>query len=95
MVTHDTKDHEKLAQLQKKKKQLEAQIQAKNARAATKQRKQQTRKEFISGRVSLHMLENHPDHEFSKLFIKAVDELITREDERRLFYLPPLPPLKN
>ena len=71
--------------------ELQAQIDAMEAREAEKQRKNDTRRKIIAGALALEHMDNNPKSEFGKKLAALLDEYVTKPGERALFGLKPIP----
>lgn len=78
---------EKIADLQKRKAQIDAQLRRERSRAKEEQRKQDTRRKIIAGAIALE----HKDPHFRDTMKRLIAELVTRPEDRALFGLEPLP----
>ena len=75
--------------LRKKRAQLDAQIRAVSARQVKEARKIDTRRKIVAGAVVLEHCEH--DSEFKVAMTRIFDRFMTRNKDRVLFDLPPLP----
>lgn len=77
----------KLEQLEKRKKKIEAQIRQEKARENSKKRKDDTRRKVLVGSMVLAQVEKGewPEDRLRK----AMEEFLTRDQDRALFGLPP------
>ena len=80
---------DKLTKLLERKKALEFQRRQLLNVVTTKQRKANTRRTFVAGRVFLEALETYP--EYKTLFYNLLDKFVTGSYDRALFNLAPLP----
>ena len=81
----------RLEQLEKKKAQLEAQIQQAQAREKQKRRKEDTRRKILIGAIAKDNMDMHPDSPFAQELAALLDQHITRPKDRELLNLKPLP----
>lgn len=80
---------DRVESLRQKRAQIEAQLQAAEARQKEEQRKADTRRKVIAGALALEHMEKNKDSEFSRVLGRLLDEYVTRPGDRRLFpYLP-------
>jgi hypothetical protein len=85
----------KLEKLKKQKQVLEARIRQEQGRENAKKRKLDTRRKILAGAVVLDEAERHPA--YKNALYELLARFLTRDDDRALFGLPPLPansPLK-
>lgn len=80
--------NDRLTKLEERKKQIEAQIQQIKARHSQRQRKADTRRKILVGSYYLERAERENRMEELK---RAMDRYLTRNLDRALFDLPPLP----
>lgn len=78
---------EKLAELDEKKRQIEAQIQKYRARERVEERKKDTRRKIIAGALALEHASTNP--EFRAALHRLIREHVTREGDKALFDLSP------
>ncbi len=78
----------KLEQLEERKRKLEAQIKQEKARENSKKRKEETRRKILVGSMVLAQVEKGewPEDRLRK----AMDEFLTRDQDRALFGLDPV-----
>ena len=74
--------------LLEKKRALEAQIKAIDARERDRNRKLDTRRKIIAGALALEHAEG--DEEFGQKLYRLINRYVTKPHERELFGLPPL-----
>ncbi len=86
-----TTPEEKLTQLKQRAAQLQARIQKENAKVRGQNRKRETRRKIIAGALALEHAEKN-EGAFRDTLFRLMDEYVTKDDERSLFGLPPLPP---
>lgn len=80
---------QKLAELQEKQRQIAERIKTENARIQTQKRKEDTRRKILAGAVALEHAEH--DKDFNAKLQAQIARNITRDDDRALFGLSPLP----
>ena len=80
-------EEEQLAELEKKKSQLDARIQKKRAAVKASQRKQDPRRKIIGGSICETHAEMHPDSDFAKEYRRLIAEHVVRPEDRKLFGL--------
>lgn len=80
--------NDRLTKLEERKKQIESQIQQIKARHNQRQRKADTRRKILVGSYYLEQAERENRMEELK---RALDKYLTRDLDRALFDLPPLP----
>lgn len=78
---------EKIAELEEKRSQIEAQIQRHKARLRIEERKRETRRKIIAGALALEHASLNPA--FGAQLKKLLQEHVTREGDRALFDLKP------
>lgn len=78
---------EKLAELEQRKGQIEAQIQRQKARLRVEERKRDTRRKIIAGALALEHASLNPA--FGEELQKLIRQHVTREGDRALFDLSP------
>ena len=97
MATIDEKIAEIEEQAKKKIQQLKAKkelIEARKVQALIKgKRSKDTRRKILAGAMTLEISER--DEEARQRFITQMDKYLTRDDDRALFDLPPLPVAQN
>ena len=71
--------------------QLNAQIKAHEAKDKDKERKADTRRKIIIGRLARTDMTKNKTSEFTKVMIRLMDEYIIKDADRELFELPQLP----
>lgn len=79
----------RITDLKKRRDQLNERIKRMEAREREKQRKQDTRRKIIAGALALEHLEK--DDHFRATMEMLLHEHVTRDPDRALFNLPPLP----
>lgn len=82
---------DRLAKLKQQRAEIEQKIRRENARAAEQQRRTDTRRKIIAGGLVLKDMEQHPDSPLGKKMLRLLDEYVTRNQDRALFNLEPLP----
>lgn len=82
LMTNDRRE-----KLLEKKRSLEAQIKAIDARERQRQRKLDTRRKIIAGALALEHAEG--DEEFGARLYRLINRYVTKPAERELFGLPP------
>ena len=85
----DTTD--KIEQLQKKQALLQKKIARKKKAVKDTNRKEDTRRKIIAGALALTHMDTEPGSEFAYTMHKLLDRYVTRNEDRELFALPPLP----
>jgi hypothetical protein len=80
---------DRLADLQKKRDQLDAQLRALAATQKQAERKADTRRKVIAGALALEHYEKNRDSEFGRILFRLLDEYVVRPHDRMLF--PELP----
>ncbi len=98
IMSNDTK-HNKIEQARaalkekhkKEREQLNARLKDIQAREKNKQRKIDTRQKIIAGALALNHRDKNPDDPFTKKLDALINEYVTKDNERALFDLPPLP----
>ena len=80
-----TKGTDKLEALRKQAAQIQAQIQAGEARQREQARKDDTRRKVIAGALALEHMEKNAPSEFAKIMTRLLDEYVTRPNDRALF----------
>lgn len=78
---------ERIAELEEKRSQIEAQIQKHKSRLRIEERKKDTRRKIIAGALALEHASIDPV--FRAAMHKLIDEQVTREADRALFDLSP------
>lgn len=78
---------ERIAELEEKRSQIEAQIQKHKSRLRIEERKKDTRRKIIAGALALEHASIDPA--FRAAMHKLIDEQVTREADRALFDLSP------
>jgi hypothetical protein len=84
-----TDPEQKIATLQQRKAALDAQLARERAKLKAKSRKDDTRRKILAGALALEHAEISP--EFGNTLNRLLREHLTRDDDRRLFGLDPLP----
>lgn len=87
MATQRKNPEEKIAELEHQQDQLKARIQREKAKLKAAQRKADTRRKVIAGALALE----HQDEAFQATLRHLLDAYVTRDADRALFDLPPLP----
>lgn len=82
----------RIDKLEKKRAQIEAQLQAARARDKAQKRKDDTRRKIIAGALALEHAEKDPNGEFARTILGLMQKYVTTDKERALFDLEPLPP---
>lgn len=83
--------NEKIEKLEAKRAKIVAEIQRVKAREATEARKADTRRKIIVGSIILGMAQKGEGVWKSELGV-ALNKYLSREQDRSLFNLPPIPP---
>ena len=81
---------DKLARLREKQKALAEQIRREESRRNAEERKKDTRRKVLVGAAILHKASNDKQYE-TWLINNLLSGFLTRDDDRALFGLPPLP----
>ena len=81
----------RLDALRKRQEQLAAQIKDAEKREREQQRKRDTRRKIIVGALTLHHMEKNQDSDFARKVAALIEEYVTKDNERALFDLEPLP----
>lgn len=84
---------DKIATLQQRKAALDAKLKREMAKLRADERKADTRRKILAGALALQHAEISP--EFGNTLHALLREHLTRDDERRLFGLDPLPAPNN
>lgn len=80
---------DRVESLRQKRAQIDAQLQAAEARQKEQARKADTRRKVIAGALAVEHMEKNKDSEFARTMRRLLDEYVTRPADRRLF--PDLP----
>ncbi len=80
---------EKIASLEQRRAALDARLKREKAKLRADERKADTRRKILAGALALQHAEISP--EFGNTLNRLLREHLTRDDERRLFGLDPLP----
>jgi hypothetical protein len=81
---------DKLEALRRTAAQIQAQIQAEEAKTKERERKEDTRRKVIAGALALEHMQKNGTSEFAKTMTRLLDEYVIRPQDRTLFDgLPP------
>lgn len=93
MVRATKTPEEKLAELQKKRQQIDERIKKESARLNAVERKADTRRKILAGAVAIEHAEH--DKEFKAKLYALIQRAVTRDNDRALFSFDPLPKGQN
>lgn len=82
---------EKIAAWKEQARVINARVQREQAKLRESERKADTRRKIIAGALALE----HKDRDFRAVLDRLIDENVSREQDRALFGLPPLPDKKK
>ena len=82
MTTRKTPEQQ-IAELEKKKSQIDARLKKKQAQVRGQKRKEDTRRKIIAGALALEHMAH--DNKFRATMQKLIDEHVTREGDKKLF----------
>jgi predicted nucleic acid-binding Zn-ribbon protein len=82
---------DKLKKLKEQQAKLKAKIQLEKNRISSQERKKDTRRKIITGALALTHADQHPQSDFAKQLNALIAEHVTKDQDRALFGLDPLP----
>lgn len=83
--------NDRIAKLEARRDQIDAQLKAVRARDRQQKRKEDTRRKIIAGSLAERHAQQNPDSEFATIMLRLIREYVVTDTERALFDLDPLP----
>ena len=83
-------NNDRIASLEARKAQIDAQLKAARARDRKQKRKDDTQRKIIAGSLAERHAQQNPNSEFAAIMLRLIQEYVVADNQRALFDLKPL-----